>query len=150
VRAGESDVLNGADGAEGEGVVEAEESDEVAGAGEEIPHGGIAEGGGPDVFLEEDAEFGMDDDAELLRDGDDGLPAGFGVEGGRQIKILGEHLEGGGSVGFGGPAFSCHRATADGCSTYGNSCTSFGRNGTRLEIQAGKFRCAEVVESYKI
>ncbi len=48
---GEAGVLNGADGADGRGVVEAEEGGEIAGAGEEVAYGGIAEGGGPDVFL---------------------------------------------------------------------------------------------------
>ena len=71
VRTGEAGVLNGADGANGRGVVEAEEGGEVPGAGEEIAHGRIAEGGGPDIFLEEDAEFRMDDDADLLGDGGD-------------------------------------------------------------------------------
>ena len=78
---GEAGVLNCADGADGRGVVEAEEGGEVASAGEEVAHRRVAEGGRPDVFLEEDAEFGMDGDADLLRDGDDGLPAGLGVEG---------------------------------------------------------------------
>ena len=77
----EAGVFNGADGADGGGVVEAEDGGEVAGAGEQIAHGRIAELGRPDVFFEEDAEFGTDDDADLLRDADDGLPTGLGVEG---------------------------------------------------------------------
>jgi hypothetical protein len=68
VRTGEAGVLDGADGADGGGVVEAEEGGEVAGAREEISCGRVSEFGRPDVFLEEDAEFGMDDDADLLRD----------------------------------------------------------------------------------
>jgi hypothetical protein len=78
---GEAGVLNCADGTHGRGVVEAEEGGEVAGAGEEIAHRWIAELGRPDIFIEEDTEFGADGDADLLRDGDDGLPAGFGVQG---------------------------------------------------------------------
>src|SRR5580658_6239019 len=77
VRAGESSVLNGADSADGGGVVEAEESSEVAGAREEIAHGRITELGRPDIFFKEDAEFGTDDKADLLRDGNDGLPTGL-------------------------------------------------------------------------
>jgi hypothetical protein len=79
--AGEAGVLNGADGANGGGVVEAEDGGEVVGAGEQIAYGRISELRLPDVFFEVDAEFGLDDDADLLRDADDGLPAGLGVEG---------------------------------------------------------------------
>jgi hypothetical protein len=38
-------------------------------------------GRGPEVFLEEDAEFRTDDDADLAGDGGDRLPAGLRVEG---------------------------------------------------------------------
>ena len=48
--AGEAGVFNGADGADGSGVVEAEDGGEVAGAGEEITNGRIAELGGPEFF----------------------------------------------------------------------------------------------------
>jgi hypothetical protein len=41
----------------------------------------IAELRRPDILLKEDAEFGVDDDADLLCNVDDGLPAGLGVEG---------------------------------------------------------------------
>ena len=37
--------------------------------------------GGPDVFPEEAAELGMENDADLARDAGDGLPACLGVEG---------------------------------------------------------------------
>src|SRR5437762_11031643 len=44
-------------------------------------HRRIAEDGGPDVFPEEAAELGMENDADLARDAGDGLPACLGVEG---------------------------------------------------------------------
>jgi len=77
----EASVFNRADGAYGCGVVEAEDGGEAAGAGEQVVDRGIAELGRPDVLLKEDAEFGVNDDADLLCDADDGLPAGLGVEG---------------------------------------------------------------------
>ncbi len=79
--AGEAGVFDGADGADGGGVVEAEDGGEVAGSGEEIADGRVAELGGPGVFFEIDAELGVDGDSDLLGDGVDGLPAGLGVEG---------------------------------------------------------------------
>jgi hypothetical protein len=79
-RAGEADVFDGAYGPDGGGVVETEDGGEVEGAAEKLADGWIAELGRPGVFLEVDAELGDDVDADLLRDGVDGLPAGFGVE----------------------------------------------------------------------
>ena len=79
-RAGEAGVLNGADGADSSCVVEAEEGGEVTSAGEEITHGRIAELRRPEIFLEEDAQFGTNDEPDLLGDADDGLPTGLGVE----------------------------------------------------------------------
>ena len=68
-RTGEAGVFDGADGADGGGVVEAEDGSEVVGAGEEIADGRVAEFGRPGVLLEVDAELGADGDADLLRDG---------------------------------------------------------------------------------
>ncbi len=80
VGAVEADIFDGANGADRGGVVEAEHGGEITGAGEQFAHGGVAELGRPKILFQIDAEFGLDDDAKLLRCGDDGLPTGFGVE----------------------------------------------------------------------
>jgi hypothetical protein len=107
-------------------------SDDADGVGEAgAQHAGVQVGavikflgGGVNTLLGGGGDRGCD--GGVIEDDGDG--------GGRQIKILGEHFEGGGSSGFGGLLFSCHRAPADGCSTYGNSCTPFGGNCARSVI----------------
>jgi len=74
IEAGVFDCTNGSDGGR---IVETEDGGEVTGAGEQIANRRIAKLGRPYIFFEEDAEFGSDDEADLLCDGYDGLPTGF-------------------------------------------------------------------------
>ena len=77
--AAEAGVRDGADGADGGDVVEAEDGGEVAGAGEEVAYDGIAEFRGPGVGFEIDAELGVDGDADTFGHGEDAIPAEVGV-----------------------------------------------------------------------
>jgi hypothetical protein len=71
----EACVFDSADGADGGGVVEAEDGGEVLRSCEEFTYGRVSESGRPGVVFEIDAEFRADDDTDLLCDADDGLPA---------------------------------------------------------------------------
>src|SRR5947208_12943153 len=71
--------MNGANGTDCSGVVEAEDGGEVVGAAKKFADWRVAEVGGPGVFLQIDAELGPDGDANLLRDAGDRFPTDFGV-----------------------------------------------------------------------